>query len=846
GGETNIEGIPSDNDKAKYGGNDPNDNSGFLRYVSVRHGGAVLQANDEINGITLGGVGKGTVIDYVEVIANDDDGIEWFGGTVDVKHAVVTACKDDAMDTDDGWNGRVQFGLVLQSDDVADNAGEHDGGSAATKENFGAPVFVNMTYIGSGQENNGKDGLKNGHALHFKEKAGGGYYNSIFTDFANHAIEVEDIPSAEGFDAYENLQDGTLTVGTNIWWNFGVGGNNINEFIKITSGGDDIDASDLVDHLINEGNQITDPLLRGISRFPDGGLDPTLKGGSPAITGARELEDPWFEKVDYIGGFDNENWAEGWTATDAYGFFGNLRSISTETITDEDLVAGGTYNWTSDTEYIIDGYVFLEEDGKLNIERGTVIRGKAVPTNIDDNASALIIGRGAQICAIGNENNPIIFTAEDDDLNTSDDLTAQDRGEWGGLIILGAAPINNEGGETNIEGIPSDNDKAKYGGTDVDDNSGELRYVSVRHGGAVLQANDEINGITLGGVGKGTKINYVEVFANDDDGIEWFGGTVDVKNAVVAFCKDDAMDTDDGWNGRVQFGFVLQGDDSADNGGEHDGGGAATLDNFGAPVFVNCTYIGSGQENNGKDGLKNGHALHFKEKAGGGYYNSIFTDYANHAIEVEDIPSAEGFDAYENLQNGRLTVANNYWWNFGVGGNDINGFIKITSGGDDVDASDLIAHLVDQGNQIADPQLGGISRVPNGGLDPRLSADSPARTGAADVGDDWFEKVDYHGAFGNENWATGWTATDAYGYFGDIASSIQDPVTGATLVDVEIFPNPARDYATIVLNLEERTDVNIRIFDMQGRLLTNVVENQRLPQGKYAYQLDLNAYANGV
>ncbi|MEL6986984.1 MAG: T9SS C-terminal target domain-containing protein, partial [Bacteroidota bacterium] len=441
------------------------------------------------------------------------------------------------------------------------------------------------------------------------------------------------------------------------------------------------------------------------------------------------------------------------------------------TITDADLVGDQEYNWTSDNEYIIDGYVFLESGGKLNIEPGTVIRGKAVPSNIDDNASALIIGRGAQIFARGTAINPIIFTAEDDDLSTIEDLSATDRGEWGGLIILGAAPINNEGGETNIEGIPSDNDKAKYGGTNVADNSGELRYVSVRHGGAVLQANDEINGITLGGVGSGTMIDFVEVIANDDDGIEWFGGTVNVKHAIVAFCKDDAMDTDDGWNGKLQYGFVVQADDNADNGGEHDGGGAATKENFGAPIFANCTYIGSGAVNNGKDGLKNGHALHFKEKAGGGYYNSIFTDYANHAIEVEDIPSAEGFDAYENLQDGTLTLANNIWWNFGVGGNDINQFIKITSGGDDVDASDLIAHLLDNKNQIADPMLLGISREANMGLDPTLKSDSPAKSGATDLEDPFFDDVDYIGAFNNVNWATGWTATDAYGFFGNLKST---------------------------------------------------------------------------
>jgi len=206
------------------------------------------------------------------------------------------------------------------------------------------------------------------------------------------------------------------------------------------------------------------------------------------------------------------------------GFFASAQV----TITDADLVAGETYNWTSDNVYILDGLVYLEEGGVLNIEAGTVIKGAATITT-GDNTSALIIARGAQIFANGtasDPSDPIIFTAEEDDLTDNGDFTAQDRGEWGGLIVLGKATIARPDGADGIEGIDADEARAQFGGTEDDDNSGVIKYISIRHGGAQLSPNNEINGLTLGGVGSGTEIDYVEVFANLDDGIEFFGGTV--------------------------------------------------------------------------------------------------------------------------------------------------------------------------------------------------------------------------------------------------------------------------------------------------------------------------------
>jgi len=145
---------------------------------------------------------------------------------------------------------------------------------------------------------------------------------------------------------------------------------------------------------------------------------------------------------------------------------------------------------------------------------------------------------------------------------------------WGGLIILGNAPISAKSGDTEaqIEGIPADEEFGKYGGMDPEDNSGIIKYVSVRHGGTLIGDNNEINGITFGGVGNGTTVEYIEVVANLDDGVEFFGGTVNVKNVIVANGEDDGLDIDQNYSGTIENAFVIQsGATAGDNALEIDG-----------------------------------------------------------------------------------------------------------------------------------------------------------------------------------------------------------------------------------------------------------------------------------
>src|SRR5690554_6419756 len=216
--------------------------------------------------------------------------------------------------------------------------------------------------------------------------------------------------------------------------------------------------------------------------------------------------------------------------------------------------------WTSDKVYVLSTRVAVLSGVTLTIEPGTIIKGEV---GSGPNATALIIARGAKIMAEGTASEPIIFTTIADEIQpgqiNSPNMNPELDGLWGGVIVLGNAPISASNPSVQIEGIPPSDQNGLYGGSDVSDNSGVLKYISIRHGGANIGEGNEINGLTLGGVGKGTIVEHIEVVANQDDGIEWFGGTVDVKHALVWNAGDDAIDTDQAWSGTLDNFIVISG-----------------------------------------------------------------------------------------------------------------------------------------------------------------------------------------------------------------------------------------------------------------------------------------------
>lgn len=289
--------------------------------------------------------------------------------------------------------------------------------------------------------------------------------------------------------------------------------------------------------------------------------------------------------------------------------------------------------WTADSIYVMTGKVVVPQGATLTIEPGTIIKGAEGEGTL---ASALVVARGGKLMAEGTAEQPIIFTSARDNIQSGQiagtNLDETQVGLWGGLIILGYAPISVETGLTSqIEGIPASDDFGAYGGDDAADNSGIIRYVSVRHGGATIGEGNEINGITFGGVGSGTVVDHIEVIGNQDDGLEWFGGTVNVTNALVWAQGDDAFDIDQAYSGTIDNYIYIAGPDS-DHGMEVDGPeGAANA--TGAFTLKNGWLKGMASE-----------YADFRDGARGTIENSYFFNFpANADLELDDNASSANY-----------------------------------------------------------------------------------------------------------------------------------------------------------------------------------------------------------
>lgn len=506
----------------------------------------------------------------------------------------------------------------------------------------------------------------------------------------------------------------------------------------------------------------------------------------------------------------------------------------------------GTTTWTKDNVYILDGFVFVNDGQTLTIEPGTVIKGKS---GSGADASALVVARGGIIIAEGTAAEPIIFTGESDDVANPFDVPLNTTGLWGGLIVLGKASLNSAPGETAVEGIPTTEVRGLYGGTDDTDSSGVIKYVSIRHGGTDIGAGNEINGLTLGGVGSRTVVDYVEVIFNADDGVEFFGGTVNTSHIITAYCGDDSYDYDEGFRGKGQFWAVFQSDDAgSDRGGEHDGGTTPeTASPYATPVIYNVTSIGRGAAAGKR-------ALTFRDNAGGEYHNSIFIDHAQ-GVDVEFL--ASGTHSYDRLDAGELKLANNIFWN--VAGNVAADIFSISADSTaqadkaaEVAAAEtaIDAYFASANNAGVDPLLSSISRTNDKKLDPRPSSSGPAYQdlGAYPAGDDFFTPVDYKGAFSNSTdmWALGWTYMDELGYFGTNGgelTSVREEIE-ARLASITLFPNPTNGSFTVNMNDLSVEPVQLVIFDMVGNVVYN--QTQKPVAGELETQLDLPTLPAGI
>ncbi|MGE0089718.1 MAG: hypothetical protein AB7S50_09630 [Bacteroidales bacterium] len=395
--------------------------------------------------------------------------------------------------------------------------------------------------------------------------------------------------------------------------------------------------------------------------------------------------------------------------------------------------------WTKNNVYLLDGFVFVNPGQTLTIEAGTVIKAK---TGQGENASALIVARGGKIIAEGTKEEPIIFTVEGDDLEGS--VPLETRGLWGGVIILGNAQLNNDYNEARIEGIPLTESRGIYGGSINNDNSGILKYVSIRHGGTNIGEGNEINGLTLGGVGSGTIIENVEVISNQDDGFEFFGGSVNCKYLVSAFCGDDAFDFDEGYHGKGQFWLALQSYYLGDHLAEHDGGTDPVYgEPYCIPEIYNVTYIGNGL-------LTSSELMTFSDNAGGKYFNSIFLNQRK-GVGIQYVSGTN--DSFDQFEEGNLQIENNIFFDV-VSSDSTKIFSVFSSSATDLTNQELeLDNYFILNNEISDPGIEITNTYVNvvpGGI---------VNTNLATYPTDWFEVVSYKGAIDPEgaNWLYGWT-----------------------------------------------------------------------------------------
>ncbi|KYH05637.1 MULTISPECIES: hypothetical protein [Chryseobacterium] len=424
----------------------------------------------------------------------------------------------------------------------------------------------------------------------------------------------------------------------------------------------------------------------------------------------------------------------------------------------ENLILSGkiTSNTTlkANKIYKLRGLVYVTNGATLTIEPGTKIVGEA------DKNGALIITRGSKIMAEGTAANPIIFTSE---------KASPKRGDWAGVVILGNAPTNASFGGTNgvgeIEGgINNSEGLGLYGGNNAADNSGVLKYVRIEYAGYAFLPDKEINGLTFGGVGSGTTVDYVEVAYANDDSFEWFGGTVNCSHLISYKGLDDDFDTDNGYSGNVQFGIAVRDSQVADVSGsnafesDNDANGS-TLTPQTSATFSNMTIIGP--INSAAPGSINAlfqNALQIRRNSSISVFNSVFTGFPVGLF----IDATKGSPTDNNIVGNKLFFENNVL----AGNTTPLKFGPSTSTPTTYTLNDLTTWFNAKGNTIlastADVKLAGAWAP--AGTTPNFTpnAGSPLLTGGAFTNPKlatWFTQVTYRGAVkdATDTWYAGWT-----------------------------------------------------------------------------------------
>ncbi|MCB0805987.1 MAG: carboxypeptidase regulatory-like domain-containing protein [Bacteroidales bacterium] len=536
GGVATIEGGVG----SQFGGGatpNDNDNSGILEYVRIEFPGIAFEPNNEINGLTLGGVGKGTTMNHIQVSYSGDDAYEWFGGAVDAKHLIAFRTWDDDFDTDFGFTGRIQFGVVLRDPAISDpgsnsRAFESDNdGSGSSNTPITRPFFSNISVFGPLATTSTTIDSYYDRAIYIRRNSATSIYNSVITG-----------------------------------WPVG---------LRINNDGSEVQAN-------NNNLQIENTIMAGM-------------------------------RDDFFYNAFNETYFN--TASRNNSIL--TKNSSLRVIDPFDLTSPNFLLQNGNRVYELDGWVYVKNGATLTVDPGTVFRCTETSGPGTFQGAALIVERGAKLIAEGTAAKPIVFTS-------SKASGLRSNGDWGGIIMLGYATMNQPGGTGVIEGGVG----STYGGgasPNDNDDSGILKYVRIEFAGSEFAPNNEINGLTMGGVGSGTTLDYIQVSYGADDCYEWFGGTVNAKHLISYRGTDDCFDGDEGWLGMVQYAVAVRDPGISDlagssNGFEISNHGPSTYLPVTHPIFSNVTML---LQASAITSPNFGDAFNLKDNTEIGIYNTI-------------------------------------------------------------------------------------------------------------------------------------------------------------------------------------------------------------------------------
>ncbi len=630
-----------------YGGNDPLDSSGALRYVRVEFAGVTFSPNNEANSFTFCGVGVGTSLQYLQAHRGSDDLFEFFGGNASPSYLVGTYGNDDGFDWQGGYNGRAQFVIIRQ---ITGDAGTERGIEADNNEfdntselcsGRSFPTLANFTLIGDRSA-----GAGIGDGIHLRRGTGAIIINSIVTEWKQSALEINGAATfanhcsdRAGIAAItpptfcsSSLDPGPVVFDGNLL--FGNAGGDYGGAASAGSpcvpGLDSTTAAIATAQYSNNSN--ADPLLTGALNVAAPNWVPAL--GSPAYAGnpghGRTVQTPkdgFFEKACFTGAVgQDDDWTQGWTY---YGLDGGGRTFPVRPVTVLDnhrFYSDRTLS--ADSNYVVRGTVRVKDQATLHIPAGVVLFQETA------SVGTLVIERGGRISALGTREQPIIITSDAAP-------GTQTPGGTGGLYILGRARTNFvnscAGDSASSEGSGT---VGFYGGNDDADSSGVMRYVRVEFAGVTFSPNNEANAFTLCGVGSRTVTEYIQAHRGSDDLFEVFGGTATLKRAVLTYGNDDGFDWQGGYRGRAQFVIVRQivGDAGTERGIEADNN-----------EFANATELCSGRSNptlsnftilgDLSTGAGVGDGIHLRRGTAGTILNSIIAYWKQNGLEINGAES---------------------------------------------------------------------------------------------------------------------------------------------------------------------------------------------------------------